>query len=92
MSSILERNRNPVNGKPVVPSLETIKVGCTSDRALDITTDIIAMLDVNQPVQVSPSIPAGFATAAEKATASLAWGRSPAATPILAEENVDGLR
>ena len=23
--SILERNRNPVNGKPVVPSLETIK-------------------------------------------------------------------
>lgn len=51
--SILERNYNPVNGKPVVPSLETIKaVSLTIGKDFN---DVIALLDGNQPVQLKAS-------------------------------------
>lgn len=49
--SILERNYNPVNGKPVVPSLETIKA-VSSVIGIDFN-EVIAMLDGNQPVVLS---------------------------------------
>ncbi len=46
--SILERNVNPVNGKPVIPSLETIKA---VSQAINMDfNDVIAMLDGDQPV------------------------------------------
>ena len=59
--SILERNYNPVNGKPVVPSLETIKA-VSNAIGMDFN-DVIATLDSNQPVAIredKPPIPAGF--------------------------------
>lgn len=85
--SILERNRNPVNGKPVVPSLETIKA--VAQATGQDFNDIIAMLDVNQPVQVSPSIPAGFAPLPKKRRVPRV-GQIACGEPILAEENIDG--
>lgn len=49
--SILERNYNPVNGKPVVPSLETIR---TVSNAIGMDfNDVIAILDGKQPVSLS---------------------------------------
>ena len=48
--SVLERNYNPVNGKPVVPSLETIKaVSLAIGKDFN---DVIALLDGNQPVRL----------------------------------------
>lgn len=84
--SILERNRNPVNGKPVVPSLETIKA--VAQATGQDFNDIIAMLDVNQPVQVSPSIPAGFQPLPKRDRIPRV-GQIACGTPILAEENVE---
>ena len=49
--SILERNYNPVNGKPVVPSLETIRT-VSSAIGMDFN-DVIAILDGKQPVSLS---------------------------------------
>ena len=51
--SILERNCNPVNGKPVVPSLETIKA-VSSVIGIDFN-EVISMLDGNQPVVLTSS-------------------------------------
>lgn len=54
--SILERNVNPVNGKPVIPSLETIKA-VSQAIGMDFN-DVIALLDGNQPVSLgSDSLP-----------------------------------
>ena len=48
--SILERNVNPVNNKPVIPSLETIKAVA---QAINMDfNDVIAVLDGNQPVSL----------------------------------------
>ena len=58
--SILERNVNPVNNKPVIPSLETIKAVA---QAINMDfNDVIAVLDGNQPVSLKyePEIPPGF--------------------------------
>lgn len=55
--SILERNRNPVNGKPVVPSLETIK--SVAQAIGKDFNDVIALLDGNQQVQLASPSPAG---------------------------------
>lgn len=46
--SILERNVNPVNGKAIIPSLETIKAVSLA-IGMDFN-DVIAMLDGDQPV------------------------------------------
>lgn len=51
--SVLERNYNPVNGKTVVPSLETIKAVATA-IGMDFN-EVIAVLDGNQNVKVYPS-------------------------------------
>lgn len=51
--SILERNVNPVNGKPVIPSLETIKA-VSQTIGIDFN-DVIAMLDGNQQVSLETS-------------------------------------
>lgn len=84
--SILERNHNPVNGKPVVPSLETIKaVAQATGRDFN---DIIAMLDGNQPVQLKPAIPAGFQPLPKRDRIPRV-GQIACGTPILAEENVE---
>ena len=84
--SILERNHNPVNGKPVVPSLETIKAVSTAiGRDFN---DVIAMLDGNQPVQLQSTIPAGFEPLPEMATIPLV-GSIACGTPILAEQNIE---
>ena len=58
--SILERNVNPVNNKPVIPSLETIKAVA---QAINMDfNDVIAVLDGNQPVSLKdePEISPGF--------------------------------
>ena len=48
--SILERNLNPVNNKPIVPSLETIKA---VSNAIDMDFNrVIALLDGNQEVSL----------------------------------------
>lgn len=53
--SILERNVNPVNGKPVIPSLETIKA-VSQAIGMDFN-DVIAILDGDQPVSLKPESP-----------------------------------
>lgn len=46
--SVLERNVNPVNNKPVIPSLETIKAVA---KAIEMDfNDVITILDGNQEV------------------------------------------
>ena len=87
--SILERNYNPVNGKPVVPSLETIKA-VSNAIGVDFN-DVIAMLDSNQPVVIreeKSTIPAGFEPLPEMTTIPLV-GSIACGTPITAEENVE---
>ena len=87
--SILERNYNPVNGKPVVPSLETIKA-VSNAIGMDFN-DVIATLDSNQPVAIredNPPIPAGFEPLPEMATIPLV-GSIACGTPILAEQNIE---
>lgn len=87
--SILERNYNPVNGKPVVPSLETIKA-VSNAIGVDFI-DVIAMLDSNQPVVIreeKSTIPAGFEPLPEMTTIPLV-GSIACGTPITAEENIE---
>lgn len=87
--SILERNYNPVNGKPVVPSLETIKA-VSNAIGVDFN-DVIAMLDSNQPVVIreeKSTIPAGFEPLPEMTTIPLV-GSIACGTPITAEENIE---
>lgn len=87
--SILERNYNPVNGKPVVPSLETIKA-VSNAIGVDFN-DVIAMLDSNRPVVIreeKSAIPAGFEPLPEMTTIPLV-GSIACGTPITAEENVE---
>lgn len=84
--SILERNHNPVNGKPVVPSLETIKAVSTAiGRDFN---DVIAMLDGNQPVQLQSAIPSGFQPLPPHDRVPRV-GKIACGTPILAEENIE---
>ena len=89
--SILERNVNPVNGKPVIPSLETIK-SVSQAIGMDFN-DVISMLDGNQPVSlkeeknVSKPIPKGFVPVPEMVQVPLI-GAIACGTPILAEQNI----
>lgn len=85
--SILERNVNPVNNKPVIPSLETIKAVA---QAINMDfNDVIAMLDGNQPVSLKdePEIPPGFQPLPEMMQVPLI-GTIACGTPILAEQNI----
>ena len=85
--SVLERNYNPVNGKPVVPSLETIKaVSLAIGKDFN---DVIALLDGNQPVQLNSSIPSGFQPLPQMDRVPRV-GRIACGEPILAEENIEG--
>lgn len=85
--SVLERNYNPVNGKPVVPSLETIKaVSLAIGKDFN---DVIALLDGNQPVQLNTSIPSGFQPLPQMDRVPRV-GRIACGEPILAEENIEG--
>lgn len=85
--SVLERNYNPVNGKPVVPSLETIKaVSLAIGKDFN---DVIALLDGNQPVQLNSSIPSGFQPLPQMDRVPRV-GRIVCGEPILAEENIEG--
>lgn len=90
--SILERNYNPVNGKHIVPSLETIKA-VASVIGIDFN-DVISMLDGNQPValqnDIAPDIPPGFQPMPEMSSVPRV-GRIACGTPILAEENIEAL-
>lgn len=86
--SILERNVNPVNNKPVIPSLETIKAVA---QAINMDfNDVIAVLDGNQPVSLKdePEIPPGFQPMPAMVEVPLV-GRIACGTPITAEENVE---
>lgn len=85
--SILERNVNPVNNKPVIPSLETIKAVA---QAINMDfNDVIAMLDGNQPVSLKdePEIPPGFQPMPAMTEVPLV-GTIACGTPILAEQNI----
>ena len=86
--SILERNVNPVNNKPVIPSLETIKAVA---QAINMDfNDVIAMLDGNQPVSLKdePEIPPGFQPMPAMTEVPLV-GRIACGKPITAEENIE---
>lgn len=86
--SILERNVNPVNGKPVIPSLETIKAVA---QAINMDfNEVIAMLDGSQPVSLKEEdeIPPGFQPLPAMTEVPLV-GRIACGTPITAEENVE---
>ena len=87
--SILERNVNPVNGKPVIPSLETIKA--VSQAIGADFNDVIAMLDGNQKVSLhseAPAIPPGFMPMPEMVQVPLI-GTIACGTPITAEQNIE---
>ena len=90
--SILERDCNPVNGKHVVPSLETIK-SVSAAIGMDFN-DVIALLDGNQPVSLQQDtvadIPPGFSPLPEMSSVPRV-GRIACGTPILAEENIEAL-
>ena len=86
--SILERNVNPVNNKPVIPSLETIKAVA---QAINMDfNDVISMLDGNQPVSLTEEadIPPGFQPMPAMVEVPLV-GRIACGSPILAEENIE---
>ena len=82
--SMLERNRNSVNGKPVTPSLETIKA-VSSAINIDFN-DVIAMLDGDQEVSL---IPPGFDPLPDMEEIPLV-GRIACGEPITAKENLEG--
>ena len=87
--SILERNVNPVNNKPVIPSLETIKAVA---QAINMDfNDVIAMLDGNQPVSLKdePEIPPGFEPMPKMKKVPLI-GAIACGEPITAMENREG--
>ncbi len=87
--SILERNVNPVNGKPVIPSLETIKA-VSQTIGIDFN-DVIAMLDEDQEVSLSSesAVPPGFMPLPKMKQVPLV-GSIACGEPILAEQNIDG--
>lgn len=89
--SILERNVNPVNGKPVIPSLETIKA-VAQTIGMDFN-DVIVMLDGNQPVSLEstkkPTIPPD-AIPFDSARVAPLLGTVRAGLPMYAEENIEG--
>lgn len=89
--SILERDYNPVNGKHVVPSLETIK-SVSAAIGVDFN-DVIALLDGDQPVSLrqdtETDIPPGFDPLPEMESVPLV-GRIACGQPITAEENLEG--
>lgn len=87
--SILERNVNPVNNKPVIPSLETIKAVA---QAINMDfNDVIAVLDGNQPVSLKdePEIPPGFEPMPKMKKVPLI-GAIACGDPITAMENREG--
>lgn len=87
--SILERNVNPVNNKPVIPSLETIKAVA---QAINMAfNDVIAVLDGNQPVSLKdePEIPPGFEPMPKMKKVPLI-GAIACGDPITAMENREG--
>ena len=87
--SILERNVNPVNGKPVIPSLETIKA--VSQAIGADFNDVIAMLDGNQKVSLhseAPAIPPGFEPMPKMKKVPLI-GSIACGEPITAEQNIE---
>lgn len=86
--SILERNRNPVNGKQPIPSLETIKA-VSSVIGIDFN-EVIAILDGTQEVKISNTIPDGFEAIPELDTVPLV-GRIACGNPITAEENIEDI-
>ena len=86
--SILERNVNPVNNKPVIPSLETIKAVA---QAINMDfNDVIAVLDGNQPVSLKdePEIPPGFEPMPKMKKVPLI-GAIACGKPITAEQNIE---
>lgn len=87
--SILERNVNPVNNKPVIPSLETIKAVAQA-ISMDFN-DVIAVLDGNQPVSLKdePEIPPGFQPMPKMKKVPLI-GAIACGEPITAIENREG--
>lgn len=87
--SILERNVNPVNNKPVIPSLETIKAVA---QAINMDfNEVIALLDGNQPVSLKgePEIPPGFEPMPKMKKVPLI-GAIACGEPITAIENREG--
>ena len=87
--SILERNINPVNNKPVIPSLETIKA---VSQAINMDfNDVIAMLDGDQKVSLDPDpvIPPGFEPLPNMYKVPLI-GSIACGEPITAVQNVEG--
>ena len=87
--SILERNVNPVNNKPVIPSLETIKAVA---QAINMDfNEVIALLDGNHPVSLKgePEIPPGFEPMPKMKKVPLI-GAIACGDPITAIENRDG--
>ena len=90
--SILERNVNPSTGRPVVPSLETIKA-VASVIGLDVN-DLIEVLDGDQPIKIprrgESYIPDGFQPMPDMAGIPLV-GRIACGEPITAEQNMEGI-
>lgn len=87
--SILERNVNPVNNKPVIPSLETIKAVAQA-ISMDFN-DVIAVLDGNQPVSLKDEqeIPPGFEPKPKMKKIPLI-GSIACGDPITAMQNREG--
>lgn len=60
--SMLEKNLNPVNNKPIIPSLETIKA-VSSTIGMDFN-DVIAMLDGSQNISLVKTTEESYSAAA----------------------------
>lgn len=93
--SMLEKNKNPNTGKPIVPTIDMFRKVAV---ALDIQLDtLIAMVDKNQLVslttetkaQVDLDIPPGFIPLPKMRKIPLV-GNIACGVPILAEENIEG--
>lgn len=55
--SMLEKNKNPRSGKPIIPSVATY---ANVASAMNIKTEnLMSMVDKDQPVNIAPTTPAG---------------------------------
>jgi len=88
--SMLENNKNPRSGKPIIPSIETIRQ-VANGMATDIDA-LIAKLDDGQPISMGKfkNSTAIDAISYAPATRIPILGRIAAGYPLYAEEHIEG--
>ena len=90
--SMLEKNKNPRNGKPIVPSITTYS---SIAAAMNMTVDnLMGMIDKDQPVSIVTPAPSPIPIHPDiipiDGTRVPIVGTIAAGKPILADENIEG--